>query len=124
MKNTMNTMDTIIRKVIFTVLFLSISTITMAGNKMLKVKTSAICDMCKNRIELVVNNLDGVKKSLLNLDSGIIKIKYNTDKLSETDIRVAISDAGYDADDMPADPKAYSVLPGCCKKGSSCDSKH
>lgn len=106
-----------------TMLFVMIGFSAMAGNKMLKVKTSAICGMCKDRIELVVNNLDGVKKSLLNLETGIVKIKYNTDKLSETDIRAAIADAGYDADDMPADAKAYSVLPGCCKKGSSCDTK-
>lgn len=107
-----------------TVLFVMISTATMAGNKVVKIKTSAICDMCKNRIELVVNNLDGVKKSMLNLETGIVKIQYNTDVLSPLDIRMAISDAGYDADDMPANQEAYNVLPGCCKKGSSCDMKH
>lgn len=107
-----------------TVLFLMISSATMAGNKMIKIKTSAICDMCKNRIELVVNNLDGVKKSMLSLETGIVKIKYDTDILSPLDLRLAISDAGYDADDMPADPEAYNVLPGCCKKGSSCDVRH
>lgn len=105
-------------------LFILISATAMAGNKMLKVKTSAICGMCKNRIELVVNNLDGVKKSMLNLENGVIKIKYNTDKLSPEDIRKAISETGYDADDMAANPEAYAVLPGCCKKGSSCDAKH
>lgn len=104
----------------FTLLFLLISTSAMAGNKVVKIKTSAICNMCKNRIELVVNNLDGVKKSLLNLDNKIIKVKYDTDKLSETDIRAAISDAGYDADDMPKDMAAFEVLPGCCKVSGTC----
>ena len=96
------------------------TTISMAGNKVVKIKTSAICDMCKNRIELAVNNLEGVKKSLLNLDSKVIKVKYNTDKLSETDIRAAIADAGYDADDMPKNLEAFEVLPGCCKVSGSC----
>lgn len=108
----------------FTLLFLLVSTSAMAGNKVVKIKTSSICGMCKNRIELTVNNLDGVKKSMLNLDTKIIKVKYNTDKLSATDIRAAIADVGYDADDMPAVQAAYAVLPNCCKKGSSCDAKH
>lgn len=100
------------------------STAAMAGNKVVKIKTSAMCDMCKNRIELVVNNLDGVKKSLLSLDTKIIKVKYDADKLSETDIRAAIADAGYDADDMPANIEAYNVLPACCKKDGVCPDSH
>lgn len=91
-----------------------------AGNKVAKIKTSAICDMCKNRIELVVNNIDGVKKSLLNLNTKIVKVKYNTDKTSAQTIRQSISQAGYNADDVKRNAEAYEVLPGCCKDGSTC----
>jgi hypothetical protein len=31
-------------------------------------------------------------------------------------LRKAVSDVGYDADDMSADPEAYKDLPACCKK--------
>lgn len=105
---------------IFSILFVLISTATMAGNKVVKIKTSAICDMCKDRIELVVNNLDGIKKSMLNVDSKMLTVKFNTEKITAEEIRKAVSDAGYDADNIVANEKAYSVLPGCCKKGSTC----
>jgi hypothetical protein len=32
------------------------------------------------------------------------------------DIQIAISKLGYDADSIPADPKAYEKLNACCKK--------
>ena len=106
---------------IFSILFVLMSIAAMAGNKVVKIKTSAICDMCKDRIELVVNNLDGIKKSMLNVETKMLLVKYDATKISTEDIKKAISDAGYDADDLAANEKAYSVLPGCCKKGSTCD---
>lgn len=105
---------------IFSMLFVLISTAAMAGNKVVKIKTSAICDMCKDRIELVVNNLDGIKKSMLNVDSKMLTVKFDTDKISAEEIKKAITSAGYDADDLAADTNAYNVLPSCCKKGSTC----
>ncbi len=127
-----NTKDTIItnmkgtttKTLVFTMLFMLLSFSAIAGNKTIKIKTSAICDMCKNRIELVVNSLDGVKKSMLNLENGVLLVKYDTKKISEEQIKIAISETGYHANELERNPKAYSVLPNCCKEGSSCDVKH
>ena len=82
------------------------------------IQTSAICDGCKSTIESAVKQLDGVKKVNLNLSDKKVMVKYNTAKTNAGDIRVAISKAGYDADDVKADPAAYAELPNCCKKSS------
>jgi hypothetical protein len=43
-------------------------------------------------------------------------VTYNKGKTSPEKIRKAISKVGYDADNVTADPKAYSKLDACCKK--------
>lgn len=116
-----NTINKITKTTLMLLLFVAFTNTAMAKTKTIKVKTSAVCGMCKNRIELVVNSLEGVKKSMLILKTKELIVKFNTDEISESAILFAISDAGYDANDVPANIKAYQVLPGCCKKGSSCD---
>jgi len=89
----------------------------------IKIKTSAICGMCKETIE---NNLafeKGIKKSVLDVDSKIVTVTYNPEKITPEKIRLAISKVGYDEDDIPANAKAYKKLDGCCKKGAVCNDK-
>src|SRR5258705_129180 len=68
------------------------------------IQTSAQCDGCKETIENAVKQLNGVKKVNLNLDDKKVMVEYKTTKVSANEIRVAISKAGYDADDVQADP--------------------
>jgi len=82
-----------------------------------KVKTSAQCDMCKERLEKAMAYEKGVKKSNLNVEKAVLTIVYNPKKTTPKIIRKAISDVGYDADEIPADSNAYNNLPSCCKKG-------
>ncbi len=82
------------------------------------IQTSAECDMCKERIEKALAYTKGVKKSNLEVSSKIITVVYNPAKVSPEKIRETISKAGYDADNIPADAKAYESLPECCKKGA------
>ena len=82
----------------------------------IRIKTSSQCDLCKERIEETLAFEKGVKKSELDLESQIVTVSYRKGKTTPDKIRKAISRAGYDADDVPADPKAYLKLPACCKK--------
>jgi copper chaperone CopZ len=91
--------------------------------KEVKIKTSAICDMCKETIEKQLAFEKGVKRSNLDVESKIVTVYYNPAKISPEKIRLAISRAGYDADDVPANKKAYDKLDGCCKKGAVCNDK-
>lgn len=82
----------------------------------LKVKTSSVCGMCKETIEEALAFEKGVKKSSLDVKSQIVTVTYNSKKTTPEKIRLAISNSGYDADDIPANPKAYKKLNDCCKK--------
>lgn len=83
----------------------------------IQIKTSAQCGMCKDRIEKAMAYERGVKSATLDLESKVLTVSYKTKKTSPEKIRKAISQTGYDADEVPADPQAYEKLPACCKKG-------
>ena len=85
-------------------------------NVEIKIKTSAVCGMCKDRIEQGLAFEKGIKDVSLDVETKIATVKYNPGKTTPDEIRKAISKLGYDADDVPADEKAYEKLPKCCKK--------
>ncbi len=81
-----------------------------------KIKTSAICKMCKKRIERDLSLTKGVEKAELNLDDKVVTVAYNAKKTDPKAIKNAISKIGYDADDVVADQKSHDRLPDCCQK--------
>lgn len=96
------------------------TTATKDGMQTIKIKTSAVCDMCKETLEKAMAYEKGVKESNLDVDSKILTVKFDVKKTSAEKIKKAVTLTGYDADEMPADPKAYEHLDPCCKK----DAKH
>jgi copper chaperone CopZ len=103
----------------------AISANVFAEVKYAKIKTSATCADCKTRIETATKDLSGVLDSQLDLETKVVTVKYDSDKTSTDKIRKSISYAGYQADDMAADKKAYAKLPGHCKAKTEgcCSSK-
>lgn len=93
---------------------------TQNGLQTINIKTSAVCDMCKETLEKAMAYEKGVKKSNLDVDSKLLTVTYDPKKTSLEKIKLAVTKAGYDADEMPADIKAYDNLNSCCKK----DAKH
>lgn len=81
-----------------------------------KIKTSAICKMCKARIEKDMSLTKGVEKAELNLEDKVLTVKYNGKKTDAAALKMAVSKIGYDADDVVADAKAHDRLPDCCQK--------
>lgn len=86
----------------------------------IEIKTSAQCEMCKDRIEKAMAYERGVKSAVLNLETKILTIEYKVSKTSPEQLREAVSKIGYDADDVPADEHAYSLLPDCCQHKQGC----
>ncbi len=84
-------------------------------NETIKIKTSAVCDMCKDRIEQGMAFEKGVKNVVLDVDTKIATITYNPSKTTPDDLRKAIARLGYDADNVARDKAAYAKLPACCK---------
>ena len=82
-----------------------------------KIKTPTVgCDDCKNRIETYLKRYDGVTSVQVNWHQKITTVKYLTDRTNIEEIKAAISNCGYDADDIPAFEEAYKRLPKTCKK--------
>lgn len=89
----------------------------------IKIKTTAECDMCKNRIEKEMAFVKGVKKAELDLPTRVLTVTYMTKKTSADEIKKAISKIGYDADEVKAENKAFKKLPECCQTNSGTDCK-
>ena len=76
----------------------------------------AQCESCGSRLEKAVFNSKGIKRVDLDEEKKTLKIIYNPQKTSPEQIRQSISKAGFDADDVKADPDAYASLDECCKR--------
>jgi mercuric ion binding protein len=102
---------------------ISINLYAVEGNKTkqkpakVSIKTTAQCNMCKKKIEAQVKNITGVEKAVLAVGNGIIKVQFNPNTTNADNIRKAIAEIGYDADNFKADVNAYNSLPACCKLG-------
>ncbi len=95
-------------------------TYTKTGLAIVKIKTSAVCDMCQETLEKAMAYEKGVKESHLDVDSKVLTVTFDPKKTTVASIRKAVNMAGYDADGQPADKRAYDNLNACCKK----DAKH
>jgi len=97
-------------------LFLASATFAQKSTEVIKIKTSAQCEMCKERIEKAMAYEKGVVSSDLNLEDKVLTVTFKSGKTTPEKIRKAVNAVGYDADETLAEPKAYSELPACCKK--------
>ena len=107
------------KKTLFSLIAAMIVTFSVAvadGDKVVKIKTTAVCEMCKARIERTLGLSKGVKESNLDLKDKVVTVKYNPGKTTEEAIRATIINTGYDADGQLANQKAHDKLPSCCKK--------
>ncbi|MDE3125958.1 MAG: copper chaperone [Bacteroidota bacterium] len=80
------------------------------------------CWTCKERLDkyLIIENNANMQKGMIqwkiNLLAGEIKVQYVPDRVSVDDIKTALNNAGFDADDEKAEPDAYKKLPPICKR--------
>ena len=102
----------------FALLFIVFSVGFLYGQSIeTKIKTSAECGSCKERIEGKLNYTKGVKFAELDVVSKVLTVRFNQKKLSLDDVRKVVSELGYDADDVKANAESVEKLPTCCKPG-------
>ena len=88
----------------------------------LRVKTMIYCDHCTDcedcmpHIERELRFTKGVESSSVNVADQTITIIYHPGKTNPAKLKKAISKAGFDADEIKADPKAQAALDDCCRK--------
>ena len=73
------------------------------------------CNMCVDNIENSLNKVNGIVKFQVELNDLIVKVKFDTKKLSQEEIELAISNTGYKANAIDANVEAYNKLAMCCK---------
>ena len=87
------------------------------GQEIATIKTPTVqCEECKDRIEKYLMREDGVQKVVVDYRKKTTKVTYLTDRTNFESVKTAIANAGYDADDVTANPDSYQKLPKCCKK--------
>jgi len=110
-------------KLIFFGLFLIISVVGKSQSKAdtLVIKTQVQCDHCKTyetcglKFERDLYLSKGIKDARYNSADTTIVVVYRSNKTNPVAIRQLVSKMGFDADDVPADPKAYDKLDDCCR---------
>lgn len=102
-------------------------TITSANSQAKKpewavIKTPNVrCWECKVRLENymakeIAQTESGVIKMQINLLAGTTRVQYWPDRVDADYIRTAFANAGFDADEIRAEPDAYKTLPPNCKR--------
>jgi copper chaperone CopZ len=81
------------------------------------IKTSAECGDCKERIESKLNYVKGVVYAELDVETKELTVKFKSDKITLEEIKKIISEIGYDADEVKANPENQAKLPACCQPG-------
>ena len=107
-------------KTFFTVLFLAATVFVSAQYKkpvVVQIKTpQAQCVECKTLIEKFMKVEEGVAKVVVDFRKKITSITYLPDRTNLENIKTAIANLGFDADDVTANEEQYKRLPICCKK--------
>jgi len=81
------------------------------------IKTPTVqCESCKKRIESYMMREDGVSKVVVDYKRKTTKVTFVSDRTNIENIKTAIANVGYDADDVTANEESYKKLPTCCKK--------
>lgn len=71
---------------------------------------------CKERLEQFLKYEEGVIKATVDFRKKITTIIYNTERTNVENLKTAIANNGFDADDVKANPEVYNKLPTACKK--------
>jgi periplasmic mercuric ion binding protein len=96
---------------------LSSMAIGQEGKPTVVIRTSSECGTCKQIMEDKLNYVKGILFAELNVETKELTVKYNAKKITLDEIRQAISNLGYDADEVKANPEAVQKLPKCCQPG-------
>jgi periplasmic mercuric ion binding protein len=82
-----------------------------------QIKTpQAACVECKEKIEKFMKYDEGIQKVVVDIRKKITTITYVVDRTNIENIKVAIANLGFDADDVVAEESQYAKLPICCKR--------
>jgi copper chaperone CopZ len=97
--------------------FVSLASAQQKTTKKVVINTPSVqCEMCKDRIEKYMSREPGIVSVKVDYKKKTTTVSYTTDRNDIEQVKTAIANIGYDADDVTADEGSYAKLPKCCKK--------
>ncbi len=80
------------------------------------IKTPGItCEVCKDIVERNLFKMYGIGTVKADFKKHTVAVTWVTDRTNLEEIKTAIANAGFDADDVTAEETAYKRLPAACK---------
>ncbi|MFN4284346.1 MAG: heavy-metal-associated domain-containing protein [Lacibacter sp.] len=76
----------------------------------------AQCEECKQKIERFLKYEEGVSKVVVDIRKKTTMVTFLKDRTNVENIKTAIANLGFDADDVTANEEQYKRLPQCCKR--------
>ena len=100
-----------------------------SNNEVIVIQTNGVCEKCKTIFTEKVPYFKGVVDFSYDVKTAKMTVTYNPKKTTPAEIRKRVSDLGYNADDVKANPEARAKLPDCCRAANSgcsrsCGHKH
>ncbi|CAA6827686.1 MAG: Probable Co/Zn/Cd efflux system membrane fusion protein [uncultured Aureispira sp.] len=80
------------------------------------IKTSSQCGSCETILQEALYTIEGVERASLDIETQVLTVIYVPTQIDVSSIQKTISEAGYDADTLKANPEAHRNLPGCCQQ--------
>lgn len=86
----------------------------VSGKAVIKTPTVQ-CQTCKDRVEFFIGRTEGVTSVKVNIKQKTTTVTWLNDRTTLENIKVAIANQGFDADDIEAEEYALKRLPKECK---------
>ena len=108
------------KSIVFLTILISLSITGLSQQKKpvtSKINTPGLqCEECKIRVEDYLKFEDGIGKVVAYPKGRYVTVTFFTDRTNIENIKTAIANVGYDADDVTANEDSYKRLPTKCKK--------
>ena len=108
-------------KSLYLLVLLTIGSLSYSYSQVKAVQKSVIstptvnCEDCKTRIENRLAHEYGISSVKADYHHHNVTVVWYSDRTNMEDIKTALANLGYDADDITADATAYSKLPKTCQ---------
>jgi copper chaperone CopZ len=84
------------------------------GKAVIKTPT-ILCEKCQEKVEFFIGHSEGVTAITVNIRKKTTTVSWLNDRTTLENIKTAIANLGYDADDIEAEAYAFKRLPKECK---------
>ena len=86
----------------------------VSGKAVIKTPT-ILCEKCQEKVEFFISHTEGVTSCIVNYRKKTTTVTWLNDRTTLENIKTAIANLGYDADDIEAEEYAFKRLPKECK---------